>query len=358
MKVGIMSMQRIANYGSFMQAYALKNIIKSLGHDVEFVDYRIGEPLFKDSALSGTVTAGNKFFALRFFLKKLLGREIYFYERYKKMLPLLGVGLKMNYGAKTDTLVIGSDEVFNCLQTNPDVGFSPELFGKDANARRVITYAASFGHTTKKGLEDAGKYNEVKSYLENISSYSARDANTEEILTSMGIENIQRHLDPVLMYDFEKEIKFKNDVKDYILVYSYAGRISNKDEIDAIKSFAKKQNKKLVSVGFHQPWTDIKLEANPFELLGYIKNADFVVTDTFHGSIFSVITKSKFAVIVRNSNRQKLTSLLEGLGLTHRIVQSSQLLEECITADIDYNKTFDIIHAERERTRTYLKENL
>ena len=358
MKVGIMSMQRIANYGSFLQAYALKNIIKSLGHDVCFVDYRIGEPIFKDESLGNTVTSGNKFFELKYFLKKLLGREIYFFERYKKMLPLLGVGLKMNYGTKTDTLVIGSDEVFNCLQANPDVGFSPELFGKDANAEKIITYAASFGHTTKKGLEDAGKYNEVKSYLENVSVFSARDTNTEEILSSMGIDGIHRHLDPVLIYDFEKEIKFKNDIKDYILVYSYAGRISDKKEIEAIKSFAASLGKKIVTVGFHQPWSDIRLEANPFELLGYIKNADYVVTDTFHGSIFSVITKSKFAVVVRDSNKQKLTSLLEGLNLTERIVHSPDKLSECIMQDIDYNKTFDIIRKERERSRAYLKENL
>ena len=49
-KVGIMSMQRIANYGSFLQAYALKQIIESLGHEVEFVDYHIGAPIIKDNA--------------------------------------------------------------------------------------------------------------------------------------------------------------------------------------------------------------------------------------------------------------------------------------------------------------------
>ena len=51
MKIGIMSMQRITNYGSFLQSYALKNIIKSLGHKVVFVDYKIGEPVKKDDAL-------------------------------------------------------------------------------------------------------------------------------------------------------------------------------------------------------------------------------------------------------------------------------------------------------------------
>ena len=69
-------------------------------------------------------------------------------------MPLLGITDEMNYNPTLDCLVIGSDEVFNCIQKNSNVGYSTELFGKDNRADRLITYAASFGNTT---LEKAGK---------------------------------------------------------------------------------------------------------------------------------------------------------------------------------------------------------
>lgn len=159
-KVGIMSMQRIANYGSFLQAYALKQLIEELGCKVEFVDYHVGEPVVKDGADSG-----NKYVRK---LKK--GLETFQYQaplshklafiQYKrtfadKYMPLLGITDEMNYNPTLDCLVIGSDEVFNCIQKNSNVGFSTELFGKDNHADRLITYAASFGNTT---LEKLRKY--------------------------------------------------------------------------------------------------------------------------------------------------------------------------------------------------------
>ena len=72
MKIGIMSMQRITNYGSFLQAYALKNTIKSLGHKVVFVDYKIGEPVKKDETLIKNIHVGNTKLVLRLVAKKLL----------------------------------------------------------------------------------------------------------------------------------------------------------------------------------------------------------------------------------------------------------------------------------------------
>lgn len=70
---------------------------------------------------------------------------------------MLGVTEEMNYNPELDCLVIGSDEVFNCIQKNSNVGYSPELFGKDNRAKKLITYAASFGNTTLEKLDRYGK---------------------------------------------------------------------------------------------------------------------------------------------------------------------------------------------------------
>ena len=154
--VGILSMQRIANYGSFLQAYGLKKILEELGCKVQFVDYHPGKTLMPVNEGSGFSRKIKK--AVEAFGYKAPLREKIRFIRYKKnyasnYYPYLGISEKMNYAPKVDLLVIGSDEVFNCVQNNTNVGFSPELFGKNNNAERLISYAASFGNTTIEKLE-------------------------------------------------------------------------------------------------------------------------------------------------------------------------------------------------------------
>lgn len=77
-----------------------------------------------------------------------------FYQNYSgKYLQIIGVSDERRERPDTDVLVIGSDEVFNCVQSNPDVGCSMELFGKDSRAKKNISYAASFGNTGIKELK-------------------------------------------------------------------------------------------------------------------------------------------------------------------------------------------------------------
>ena len=106
-KVGIMSMQRIANYGSFLQAYALKQLIEGLGHKVEFVDYHIGAPVIKDNADNGNKYARKIEKGLEMFRYKApLSHKLTFIQYKqsfgKKYMPLLGVTNEMNYTPELD----------------------------------------------------------------------------------------------------------------------------------------------------------------------------------------------------------------------------------------------------------------
>ena len=78
----------------------------------------------------------------------------------------------MNYNPTLDCLVIGSDEVFNCIQKNSNVGYSLELFGKDNHAKRLLTYAASFGNTTLEKLKKYKKTEEVGALLKKFDAIS------------------------------------------------------------------------------------------------------------------------------------------------------------------------------------------
>lgn len=363
-------MQRIENYGSFLQAYSLKQMLEELGYEVCFVDYEIepcivhpmSAPVPKRSVPYRVV---RKLFHLAKGMVETLAGERTRREKlesmclrvnYPRYLKELGVTDERMENIPVDVLVIGSDEVFNCLQTNPAVGYSKQLFGENVSAKRVITYAASAGFTTVSGLKEAGIQEEVARMLQNnFTCFSVRDGNTYELIHQLTGIIPQEHLDPVLVADFSKQIVEKNDMQQYVVVYSYENRMQDLlDEAEAIQTFAHNHGLKTVSIGNFQSWTDIKLEASPFELLGYIKNADYVVTDTFHGTIFSIILKKQFATLIRSSNQQKLRDLLSRFGLQNRQIICLEDMEAILTTPVCFEQYETIRITERKRSLEYL----
>lgn len=368
-KIGILSMQRIKNYGSFMQAYGLKKTLEELGHDVQFVDYHVEEPVIKDehtgkndkiSKVMKTLEGDAPFIQK---IQYIIHKKNFGNKYYKQ----LGLTEEPNYLPELDTLVIGSDEVFNCIQANKNVGYSLELFGKDNNAKKVITYAASFGNTTVKKLEDNGKKEEIAGLLKNINAISVRDQNSGNIVKELTNRDVAFSLDPVLIYDYIGKCKEIPEIKTnekYIIVYAYSNRISA-EESKYIKEYAKQNNLKVYAIGGAQSCADKFIDCSPFEVLAYFKNAEMIITDTFHGSIFSIITHRNFVTLVRKSvgnkygNEEKLTDLLKRLGLEDRITFDLQNdLENILKREIDYKKTDEIIKVQRENTINYLRKEV
>ncbi len=369
--VGIMSMQRIANYGSFLQSYALKTLIEELGHDVQFVDYHVGTPVIENSSestnkVSRMVKKGLETLTYHAPMQHKLAFIQYKKNYAKKYLPLLGVTEEYNYNPKLDYMVIGSDEVFNCIQKNTNVGFSPELFGANSNADTIITYAASFGNTTLPKLKRYGKDEEIASYLNNLTAISTRDANSSKIVEKLTGNTPLTHLDPVLAYDyFGKSDRIPQiDVKEpYLILYAYSGRITEA-EADWIAAYAKRGGLKIYTIGGVQKHADHFIDCSPFEVLAYFKGAQEIITDTFHGSIFSTIAHKPFTTIVRKSvgsgygNEEKLTDLLQRLGLTSRMTTNIKDVERINSMPIDYEESDKRIQTQRLRTQQYLSEQL
>lgn len=350
MKVGIMSMQRITNYGSYLIAFAMKKTFEKMGHDVQFVDFKI-EPCVSNTCLDKyleELTEKDEFF---------INQTNEFKQKFKtEFLKELGI-CERNERPELDTLVIGSDEVFNCTQDNPDVGCSLELFGKNANAKSIISYAASCGSTTYDRLKKFGKDEEVSSLLKKFKTISVRDNNSKDFVEQLTGLTPEISLDPVLLYNFENDVIDNVKEKDYIIVYSYNLRFS-KEENDAITKFAKKHNKQIIGVGNYQSCCDKYIPAHPLEVLAYFKHADYIFTDTFHGSIFSMKTQRPFATIIRESNKQKLTDLLNKFHLSDRCLHSLDNLEELLLTPIDFSKTFEEIDKQRVTALKFLEENL
>lgn len=363
MRIGIMTMQRVTNYGSYMQALALKNMLEEIGNVVIFID-------FKEEMLASTrkyynnsrlkiLRLAKRSIKVRLKEEKrpLTQRDLIFQEAYH----MIGVPIDRKYRTKVDVLVIGSDEVFNCLQEYPGVGYSLELFGKNNRAKKLISYAASFGDTTFERLQQYGFTDEISYYLKRFNALSVRDKNSkyvvEKLIGSVPLE----HLDPTLVGGIEKMNWKKCSNKGYVAVYGYGNRFS-KEEGAAIKDFAHKRNMDIVILNAPQKFAKDYILCKPDEIFGYFQNADYIVTDTFHGTIFSVLFHKPVAVFSRSpqdvdySNENKLLDLVERLGIESQLVQEPSELEDILLHEIDYNRIDTLRQKERIRTINYLKE--
>lgn len=361
-----MSMQRIINYGSFLQAYGLKKTIESLGHEVVFVDYHIGKPIAKDVVNSKLNNKIANLFKVVFSKKYRNKRNANIIENQafsnfnntfkNKWLPLLGLSREKIYSPNLDALVIGSDEVFNCTQSNTDVGYSLELFGKDNNAKKLLSYAASFGSTTLDKLNRYNKAEEIANCLKQFDAISVRDNNSHLIVKNLvNIEPFD-NVDPVIISNFDDEVTPKKiDMKDYVIVYAYCGRI-NDEEAKTIQEFAHNRGKKTLSIGVRQAFTDEYVCVDPFTMLAYFKNADYVVTDTFHGTVFSIKYQIPFATIFRESNKQKLFDLLKKFDLSHRRLEDLSNIDKVMDSEYDKSKILDNIFNYIDQSVYYLSE--
>ncbi len=361
MKISILSMQKVVNYGSFMQAYALKAIIEAISSEkVLFIDIENGKKIVqytqKNKIKSILISIKNGLFFEKvrdkIYLKKL-GTQ--FNNYFFNILDLKDENNDYNF----DLTVIGSDEVFHCCQ-NTSWGFTKQLFGDVKNASQVISYAGSFGATTSELIEKYGLSFEIAESLKKLKGISVRDNNSYEIIKKLIPQaNVERNLDPVLLYDFSNKVSETSDIfpkEKYLVVYSYTGRISNSDEIKAIKEFAKSKRLKIYTIFCRYKWADKTIiPENPFQLLRWFSKAEYVVSDTFHGTIFSIITHKKFCTLVRESNHEKLSSLLDSFNLKDRMIFNSNEISKKIDNSIDYNFIDEIRKKELEKTRNYLK---
>ncbi|QQU15538.1 polysaccharide pyruvyl transferase family protein [Enterococcus casseliflavus] len=148
-------------------------------------------------------------------------------------------------------------------------------------------------------------------------------------------------------------------------MYGYSGRL-NKYENSLIREFSNNEQLEVICIGGVQDCCDKFIDCDPFELLAYFRDAEYIVTDTFHGTIFSIINKKKFTTLIRRSvgtsygNEEKLSYLLKTFGLGSRGVQeiNENILREQFLKPIDYKNVNNILEIKRKETLIYLKDSI
>ena len=371
-KIGILSMQKVINYGSFLQAFALLQIIKKLRPNavVSFIDIKPGVLIYEETRKKRSfIFIAKKI--LNILIKKNIRDYIHiilikikrikiFKNYWKKYLDITN---ENNWDILFDSIVIGSDEVFNCIQY-ASWGFSKNLLGEGLNTNNIITYAASCGHTTISKVETMHLSKEIESALGNIKHFSVRDENTYNFVKRFANQDAFIHLDPVFLFDFSSYMQLNKPLKKpFILIYSYNLRINKSNEIAAIIDFAKMNNMELISLFGYQSWCKRNIVLEPFKILKYFEEASYVITDTFHGTIFSIKYNKKFVSFVRyddlsSPNDNKLHYLLSIFGLQNREIKNTDDLSQKLLQEIDFEPVNKIINYHIQKSLEYLNQYL
>ena len=373
MKICILSMQRVLNYGSLLQAYSLKKTLESLGHTVSFIDIEPNEEDNRKREATMSFSEGLQTTS-KGIVYRLLQQDTFLPYAFGKIKAKKEVsrlqldfardqlGLNdTNNSQKYDLCVIGSDEVFNCLN-DASWGFTTQLFGNVSQADRVITYAASCGFTKFEKLSPAIS-EAIRSAFNRVSAFSVRDENTAEFVRCLSDKAPIYNLDPVAVGNFDEEIEQHSDClkklpKRYCIIYAYHGRISSKEEIKEILKLCREKKMTPVSIGGYQKWVHKHLALSPFEVLCAFKNAEYVVTDTFHGAIFSAKYAKRFAIIVRGSNNNKLSDLISRLQIEDHRVNSIDMISKLYSLTDDKKIMREIENAQYKKTVEYLEQNI
>lgn len=334
MKIGIVTIYKCYNYGSFYQAYGLYKYLEDLGHDVEFIKldttynikYRLRRQFTRD--------VKRDIFSL-----KLISGYVKDWGKYK-----IASGNSTDY----DLVIIGSDEIWNI--NNKSFTCLPEYYGLNINCENIISYASCVGRAV---IDDFDDHKDLIDGIRSLEAVSARDGVTQEFLSQIREDNnIQRVIDPSFLIDW-RAVEKPCKRKDFILVYTYDGYWGFSDEfIKASKDFAKSVNLPLICVGFRNTWCDEYTACSPCEFLGYLRNATYVITDTFHGSAMSIQYNKQF--VCMGEGKAKTDSLLEEFDLVDRRYNGSRELSEIFSNNIDYSVINQTIKEKTMSSKDYL----
>ncbi|MGM9551698.1 MAG: polysaccharide pyruvyl transferase family protein [Clostridia bacterium] len=348
MKVCIITVYNTENCGSFWQAYALADVIEKMGHSVSFL-YRSKSDTSQSfkSHLHESLTKASK---LNFLASALVWKRSSNYKKAQNCFNVIKEGsAEFN---SIDLFVIGSDTVWN-FASGYFMRHKDTYTGKRLGEDKCITYAATAANTPYETFE---KNCEIKDAIKKLKAISVRDEETYFIIKKLTGKEPTVVCDPTMLTErtlFDNNAKEISD-KNYILLYHFAPIPECvKNEILDLK---KKHNLKVISFGEHRFWCDKTICYDPYSFVSYLKNASFVVTDTFHGTIFSILYEKNFAEF--GNVKKKISDLLSILKLTNSVVGNENTIEFIYENGLDYTSANEKINALRQASLLYLKENL
>ena len=357
MKALVITRHAVANYGSILQAYATQFILEKNDIECSIINYVRRDEYGKN--IARTMLKRNKKWnknALTRFIYILIQTPSYNksyreFEKYRK--EILNETeicyysldeLKKNKPI-ADIYISGSDQIWGKIGDDDfDKAYFLEFLG---DTDRCISYATSFGKNNislelKKQLPDL---------LKKFERITVRENSAKKILDELNISS-EVTLDPTLLLSKEEWSSFANEIIDqnYIVVY----QLHNDNRIlDIAREISFKTNKKIVVISANSQKVigDFKYLylPHPREFLSYVKNASYIVTDSFHATVFSIIFNKKFIVLPPKETSSRITDLLKKYNLLSRISQNC----DDIFKDIKYENVNKQLEQDRVKSLNF-----
>lgn len=348
MRVCIVTVYNSINSGSFWQARALGLFLERLGVDVVY--------LKRENSIE---SSSSKIYQISYIMKKFLkkgfaeSRRAYqmFRDFKKSQSSFKIIPNKEKFFRDVDLFILGSDTIWNLdenfFRKNYKVYFGGVFKNKD-----VISYAASIANTS---IEKIKEYKDIPIMLNNLKGISVRDENTYTMVKELSQNNVQLVCDPTLLLTKRDYIEMEKNPKEKDYIFLYLATQLSKKQIKNIKDFAEKNDLKIISTIFDREYCDKYTVNNPNNFLNYMIYADYIITDTFHGTIFSANLEKNFVVI--NRNKQKVNNFLESVKLKDRLTDGEAITNK-FTQPTDYNYVNEKIKEFRNQSIKFLEKYL
>ena len=357
-KTCILTFHSAYNFGAVMQAYALQEYITQHFGEARILDYHntsldksYARPKFTDLFHNPKQTI------FRFIQSRLYSgknkRIDQFRGEYLKLTKRYDANNIQDANDEADVFITGSDQVWNHMIIGKDTNFFLDFV--DAG-KRTCSYAASIG---VKQIPDA--YSELyKNALGHVQKISVRETAGIQTLADIGVDSADVMPDPTLLLpaaQWDTLAVAPNTGGKYILVY----KITTADKlITFARDLAKKTGLPIIYIPNDLKSGivgSLKLDVGPKEWLGYIDNAEYVVTNSFHGTVFSILLGTKFFSEVSgkvNPSTSRLMSLLALFGLEDRIIE--RYTNEMLGKELPKDHIADTCKDQQNRAYKFLEE--
>lgn len=360
-KLGIYTLINSENYGALLQSAALLHTCETLGYEVSCIATHKG----RNYSVKHFIHKVYQHSRLLFGYSIRLNRTRLFSKRYLNIDSCLDI---KTINDKYDKFIVGSDQVWNPSIVGKSTDF---LLSHITENSKKISYAASFGVT-----EFPDFHRETyRKYITLIPHISVREKTGIDILNKWGINNAHVCVDPTLLltkYNWMEllDIEIESKSSNYILCYLMAGNPSNSHIVKYAKSLAKKLHKSVKIIGEREYKRMMSSRyittAGPKEFVNYVANADIVLTNSFHGTCFSLLFEKQFKSFIwiqpgRENRNSRILSLLELLDISNNVVE---VTERSNTSSIDSNFHTNYmavnkkLEEEREKSLTFIKKAL
>lgn len=353
-KVGILSFHKVINYGAVLQSYALNRTFRELGTKCEHIDYTAIK--IKESYDPFVIKTRGDFHTLIDYVAGFTANRL----TEKRFNIFIGkyIPTSRNYTQETlndargkyDLLVCGSDQIWNTDLTGNDYAY----FLNFDNSSKKASYAASFGKTS---LSDDIK-EQVKECLDDFSIITVREESASELLREIVNNESTVVPDPVFLLhrnEWEKLCRGKRIVKEkYILLFILH---DNASTVEFAEKLSNNSNFKLISISnsIKRVGSSKKVKGcGPEEFLKLIRDAEYVITDSFHASAMSIIFNKKLYIGLKEGNLASLNTRIDTLAkkfqLRDRIIRKGMTINESMN--------FDYINNQLEKEKKFGRENI